>query len=436
MSIEILTIIMIGALLVTLLLGLPLAFTLGGIAMAFTIGVWGPKGLYMAATTAMSQGTNEILLAVPLFIFMGTMLEKSGMADDLYDMMYRSFGFLKGGLAIGTVGICTVFAAMAGISAVATVTMGLIALPSMLKRGYHKDLAVGCIAAGGALGILIPPSVTMILYALLARESVGKLFAGGLIPGLVLAGCFVLYIGIRCQLQPHLAPALPVEERPDWREKLRSLKAIIGPGALILLVLGSIYTGICTPTEASGIGALGSVLVVITKGNFNWKILSEASYSTCRITAMVMWIVIGSSCFASIYNAAGSQELVTNLLANLPGGRWAVFVLLQVIYFVLGMFLDPTGIVMLCTPVFVPVIIKLGFDPVWFGITFIISMEMAYITPPFGFNLFYMRSVVPKNVSMMDIYRSVLPFICIQIFCLILVAIFPQLVLWLPNLIN
>ncbi|MCP4578802.1 MAG: TRAP transporter large permease subunit [Deltaproteobacteria bacterium] len=436
MSIEILTIAMISALLLTLLLGHPLAFTLGGIAMAFTIGVWGPKGLYMAATTALSQGTNEILLAVPLFIFMGAMLEKSGMADDLYDMMYRSFGFLRGGLAIGTVGICTIFAAMAGISAVATVTMGLIALPSMLKRGYHKNLAVGCIAAGGALGILIPPSVTMILYALLARESVGKLFAGGLVPGLILAGLFVTYIGIRCLIQPHLAPALPVEERPDWREKLRSLKAILGPGALILVVLGSIYAGICTPTEASGIGALGSVLVVIFKRNFKWKTLLEASYGTCRITAMVMWIVIGSSCFASIYNAAGSQELVTNILANLPGGRWAVFILLQLLYFVLGMFLDPTGIVMLCTPVFVPVIIKLGFDPVWFGITFIISMEMAYITPPFGFNLFYLRSVVPKDVSMMDIYRSVLPFICLQILCLILVAVFPQLVLWLPNLIN
>ncbi len=436
MSIELLTVIMISALLVTLSLGLPLSFTLGGIAMIFTFFVWGPKGLYMAATTAISQGTNEILLAVPLFIFMGTMLEKSGMADDLYDMMYRSFGFLKGGLAIGTVGICTIFAAMAGISAVATVTMGLIALPSMLSRGYHKDLALGCIAAGGALGILIPPSVTMILYALLAQESVGSLFAGGLVPGLILAFLFIVYIAIRCRLQPHLAPALPLDERPNFKETILSLKAILWPGLLMILVLGSIYAGICTPTEASGIGALGSVLVVIFKGNFRWKMLTESCHGTCRITVMVMWIVIGSQCFSAIYNAAGSQELVTNILANLPGGRWAVFALLQSLYFILGMFLDPTGIVMLCTPVFVPVIIKLGFNPVWFGITFIISMEMAYITPPFGFNLFYLKSVVPKGISMVDIYRSVLPFIGLQILCLILVSMFPQLVLWLPNLIN
>ncbi|RJR27588.1 MAG: TRAP transporter large permease subunit, partial [Desulfobacteraceae bacterium] len=237
-------------------------------------------------------------------------------------------------------------------------------------------------------------------------------------------------------LQPHLAPALPPEERPNFQEKLRSIKAIILPAALITLVLGSIYAGICTPTEAAGIGALGSLLIVVFKGNFNWRMLLEVSINSSRITVMVMWIVIGSQCFSAIYNAAGSQELVTNILAGLPGGKWAVYILLQAVYFVLGMFLDPTGIVMLCTPVFVPVILKLGFDPVWFGITFIINMEMAYITPPFGFNLFYMRSVVPPDVSMVDIYRSVIPFILIQILCLILVTLFPQIVLWLPSYIK
>lgn len=436
MSIELITVLMIVTLLLVLVLGQPLSISLGGIAMVFTLAVWGPKGLYMAATTALSSATSDILLAVPLFVFMGAMLQTSGIADDLYEMIHHLFGSVRGGLAIGTVGICTVFAAMAGISAVATVTMGLVALPSMLSRGYDKKLALGSIAAGGALGILIPPSVTMILYALLARESVGKLFAGGIMPGLVLAGLFVVYIAIMCLLKPKIAPAIKDEARLPLIKRLVYLKAAFWPVLLIGLVLGTIYSGICTPTEASGIGALGSVIAVMTNRRFTKNTFFSASITTLKITSMVMWIVIGSGCFSAIYNAAGSQELVTNVLANLPGGRWAVFIVLQAIYFILGTFLDPTGIVMLCTPVFVPVIVKLGFDPIWFGITFIINMEMAYLTPPFGFNLFYLRSIVPEGITMGHIYRSVLPFIALQMLCLVLVSVFPQIILWLPNMMK
>ncbi|MBU4275634.1 MAG: TRAP transporter large permease subunit [Proteobacteria bacterium] len=436
MSIELITVLMIVTLLLVLVLGQPLSISLGGIAMAFTLAVWGPKGLYMAATTALSSATSDILLAVPLFVFMGAMLQTSGIADDLYEMIHHLFGSVRGGLAIGTVGICTVFAAMAGISAVATVTMGLVALPSMLSRGYDKKLALGSIAAGGALGILIPPSVTMILYALLARESVGKLFAGGIMPGLLLAALFVVYIVILCLIKPKVAPAIEDEARLPILKRLVYLKAAFWPVLLIGLVLGTIYSGICTPTEASGIGALGSVIAVISNRRFTKNTFFSASITTLKITSMVMWIVIGSGCFSAIYNAAGSQELVTNILANLPGGRWAVFIVLQAIYFILGTFLDPTGIVMLCTPVFVPVIIKLGFDPIWFGITFIINMEMAYLTPPFGFNLFYLRSIVPEGITMGHIYRSVLPFIALQMFCLVLVSVFPQIILWLPNMMK
>ncbi len=436
MSIELITVLMIATLLLVLLLGQPLSIGLGGTAMVFTLAVWGPKGLYMAATTALSSATSDILLAVPLFVFMGAMLQTSGIADELYEMIHNLFGSVRGGLAIGTVGICTVFAAMAGISAVATVTMGLVALPSMLKRGYEKKLALGSIAAGGALGILIPPSVTMILYALLARESVGKLFAGGLMPGLLLSMLFVLYIIIICLVKPKWAPAIENEDRLPLLERLKYLKAAFWPVLLIALVLGTIYAGICTPTEASGVGALGSVIAVITNRRFSWQTFFAASVTTIKITSMVMWIVIGSGCFSAIYNAAGSQELVTNVLANLPGGRWGVFIVLQTIYFILGTFLDPTGIVMLCTPVFVPVIIKLGFDPIWFGVTFIINMEMAYLTPPFGFNLFYLRSIVPPGITMAHIYKSVLPFIALQMLCLVLVSIFPQIILWLPKMMK
>lgn len=427
---------MIASLLLTLALGLPLSFTLGGIATIFTLAVWGPKGLLMTASTAFSLGTNDVLLSIPLFIFMGAMLQCSGIADDLYETMHRILGSLRGGLASGTVIVCTLFAAMAGISAVATVTMGIIALPAMLKRHYDKGLALGCIAGGGALGILIPPSVIMIIYALLANESVGRLFAGGLIPGLFLAALFIAYISIRSYLQPNIAPPLPPEERLSLKGKLVILKSIVYPAILIFLVLGTIYLGIATPTEASGIGALGSVLVVILQRKFTWKIFGEACDSAFRLSAMSLWIVVGSSCFAAIYNAAGSQELVTQVIAGLPGGRWAVFIAIQATYFVLGTFLDPTGIVLLCTPIFVPVILKLGFSAVWFGIVFVINMEMAYLTPPFGFNLFYLRSVAPKGVTMVDIYKAVIPFILIQLICLILVSVFPELVLWLPSKLN
>ena len=435
MGLELFTLIIVASLLITLAIGLPLCFTLGGIAIIFTIGFWGPKGLLMAASTAYSVGTNDVIICVPLFIFMGTMLQCSGIADDLYGAMHRLLGPVNGGLAVGTVFISTVFAAMAGISAVATVTMGLIALPAMLKRGYHKSLAMGCIAGGGALGILIPPSITMILYALLANESVGKLFAGGVVPGIMLSVMFIGYILIRCRLQPHLAPAITSDEKLSFADKLKVLKTVIYPAILIFLVLGTIYLGIATPTEASGIGALGSVLVVILKKRFSWKTFRDACDGSLRLSVMSLWIVIGSSCFSAIYNAAGSQDLVTEVIANMPGGRWMVFAALQATYFVLGTFLDPTGIVLLCTPIFVPVIIKLGFDPAWFGITFIINMEMAYLTPPFGFNLFYLRSIVPEGITMTDIYRSVIPFIIIQMICLILVAMFPQLALWFPKLV-
>jgi tripartite ATP-independent transporter DctM subunit len=433
MSIEWLTVIMFLVLLVALYLGHPLSIVLGGTAIFFTLIIWGPKGLYMAATTSLASAMNETLLSVPLFVFMGTMLQASGIAEDMYDMMYRSIGRVRGGLAVGTVIICTIFAAMAGISAVATITMGLIALPSMLKRGYDKHLALGCIAAGGALGILIPPSVPMILYALLARESVGKLFAGGFLPGFLLSGLLIAYILILCAIKPHKAPAIPPEERIRGESMLKSFKAVFWSILLIALVLGSIYSGACTPTEAAGAGALGSVLAVIFNKKFTWNTFASAVHSTFRLTVMVMWIVIGSSCFSHIFNAAGSQDLVTNLLANLPGGRWAVFCFLQLIYFILGMLLDPTGIVMICTPIFVPVITKLGFDSVWFGVTFIINMEMAYLTPPFGYNLFYLRSIAPEGVQMADIYRSVIPFIALQMLCLILVSIFPEIILWLPR---
>lgn len=428
------TILLFASLLLVLALGLPVAFCFGGIAIIFVLWQWGPKALYMLATTTFGEWTNYILIAIPLFILMAHFLERSGIADDLYEAMYRWLGPLHGGLAMGTVVICTIFAAMSGISGVATVTMGLIALPSMLKRRYDKSIAVGCISAGGTLGILIPPSVLMIVYAHLTGESVGALFMGGVFPGLIISALFIGYIGIKCALHPHLGPPVPKEERTfNMRQKLASLKAIVFPAFLIVLVLGLIYAGVTTATEAAGVGAFGALVGVLIHRRFSLKMLNDSLMGTLRITCMVMWILIGAKAFTHVYTAIGAPEFVHGLVSGWQLNRWLILIAMQGVLFILGMFMDPAGIIMICTPVFVPVIKSLGFNPVWFGILFTINMEMGYITPPFGFNLFYMRSLVPKEITMMDVYKSIVPFVFLEMIGLALVMIFPQIALWLPS---
>jgi tripartite ATP-independent transporter DctM subunit len=373
------------------------------------------------------------LLAIPLFIFMAMILERAGVADDLYTMMHRWMGPVRGGLAIGTVLICAIFAAMSGISATATVSMGLIALPAMLKRKYDKIIALGCISGGGALGILIPPSVPMILYATLTGESIGGLFAGGVLPGLLLTLIFILYIGIRCFFQPALGPALPKEERATWKEKFASLRAVVLPIMIIVMVLGSIYAGVCTATEAATLGVLGAFISAAVYRRLNWQMFKESCFRTASLTAMIIWILIGAYCFTSVYTGTGAHELMEHLLLSIPGGRYAILFTMQVVFFILGCILDPAGIIMICTPVFVPVIKSLGFDPLWFGVLFIMNMEMGYLTPPFGFNLFYMKAIAPPGVTMSDIYRSIVPFVALQGIGLIIVIIFPEIALWLPK---
>ena len=432
MSIEIITILLFGSLVLFLALGLPLAFVLGGVGMGGCYFLWGSKGLFVAAAQAYGAMGKFTLLAIPLFIFMAMILERAGVAEDLYTMMHRWMGPLRGGLAIGTVLICTIFAAMAGISGAATVSMGLIALPAMLKRNYNKVIAMGCISGGGALGILIPPSVPMILYAALTGESVGGLFAGGVFPGIILASLFVLYIGLRCFFQPSLGPALPKEERASWQEKIASLRAVILPVFIIIMVLGSIYAGVCTPTEAAALGVLGAAISSAVYRKLNWGSIREACHRTASLTTMIIWILIGAYCFTSVYTGTGAQDLMEELLLSIPGGRYAILFTMQAVFFVLGCVLDPAGIIMICTPVFVPVITSLGFDPLWFGVLFIINMEMGYLTPPFGFNLFYMKAIAPPSVTMGDIYRSIIPFVALQAVGLVVVIAFPQLALWLP----
>jgi tripartite ATP-independent transporter DctM subunit len=433
MSIEVITLLLFGALILFLALGLPLAFVMGGVGMVGCYFLWGSKGLFVAAAQAYGAMGKFSLLAIPLFVFMAMILERAGVADDLYTMMHRWMGSLKGGLAIGTVLICTIFAAMSGISGAATVSMGLIALPAMLKRNYNKVIAMGCISGGGALGILIPPSVPMILYATLTGESVGGLFAGGVFPGLLLSALFILYIGIRCLFQPALGPPLPTEERATWEEKLVSLRAVALPILIILMVLGSIYAGVCTPTEAAALGVLGATLSAAVYRKLRWALIKEACYRTGSLTAMIIWILIGAYCFTSVYTGTGAHELMEHLLLSIPGGKYSVLITMQLVFLILGCILDPAGIIMICTPVFVPVIKSLGFDPLWFGVLFIMNMEMGYLTPPFGFNLFYMKAIAPPGITMSDIYRSIFPFVILQGVGLAIVVIFPEIALWFPR---
>jgi len=342
---------------------------------------------------------------------------------------------LRGGLAMGTVLICTLFAAMSGISGAGTVTMGIVALPNMLKRGYDKRIAMGCIMAGGALGVLIPPSVIMIVYGLFAQQSVGRLFAGGIFPGLLLSSLFVIYIGIRCYLNPSLGPVLPPEERANWRLKLVSLQAIVLPLFLVFGVLGSIFLGMATPTEASAVGAFGAIICAALHRKLNWSLVFNAAKRTLRTTAMIMWIILASAIFVAVYQGLGAAALIENMLMTAPVGKWVILIMMQLTLFILGCFIDPIGILMMTTPVFLPVIAFLGFDPLWYGIVFVVNMEMAYLTPPFGSNLFYMKGVVPKGITMLDIYRSIGPFVLLQALGLVIVIAFPQIALFIPSLL-
>lgn len=436
MDILAITIMLFGCLFFVLATGLPVSFALGGVGVIFTFFLWGPNAVGVIAFAAYDLMSSPILMAAPLFMLMGIILQESGIADDVYEMFYRWMGPVRGGLAIGTIIICTIFAAIIGVSGASTITMGLIALPSMLKRNYDKNIVLGSVAAGGILGILIPPSVIMIIYAMISGESVGDLFAAGVFPGLLLASLYILYIAIRSYIQPHLGPALPKEERATFKEKIISLKAVILPLFLIFLVLGTIYLGICTPTEAAAIGALGAFVCAAIRKKLNWDLVKTACRQTFRLVGMALWVLLGASVFNSLYRAVGAQSLIINLVGELGMTPWTVLILMQASLFVLGMLMDDFAVVMLCVPIYVPIIKALGFNPLWFAMLFMVQIQMAYLTPPYGFNLFYMKSIVPPEITMGDIYRSVVPFVCLQLIGLILVMVFPQIALWLPNLLK
>lgn len=435
MSIEWVTVILFGGMLLLLLTGLPITFILGGFGIVVAFFLWGPESLTMVLFGVRSVMGFGVLVSIPLFVFMGMMLKQSGIIDQFYTTMLNWLGFLPGSLAMVTVGVCTVMAAMVGEVTPATLTMGTIALPAMLKKGYDKEIAIGCIQAGAALGFLIPPSVIAILYAVVAKQSIGQFFAGGLIPGLLLAAMITIYVVVRSAIQPHLAPIVPREERASWREKFSSLRAIIFPTAIVATVLGTILTGIATPVEASALGALASIIAAAASRKLSWQGVKEATSMTLRLTSIAMWIFVAALAFGKVYGALGASQIVENVLNAVQLGPLGVIIVMQLTYFFLGMILDDTAILFIALPIYIPIAIHLGFDPLWFGVLYIVNMQMAYLTPPFGYCLFLIKSVVPKDITMGDIYRSVWPFVIIQGICLALCIAFPEIVLWFPKLL-
>lgn len=435
MSLEIITILYFACMFIALFLGLPVAFGLGGTAVIFA-GIFEPRYLLAIPKAFYYTPWSTILVTVPLFLFMGNLIRYSGIADAAYEAAYKLIGRLPGGLAVGTVQVCTIFAAITGITPPATITMGQIAYPSMMKFNYDRSIAIGSIGAGGALGALIPPSVPFIFYGLLAKVSIGGLFMAGLLPGLMLALFYSIYIVTRCTIQPHIGPALPAEMKFSGREKARAVLDIWPFAVLILLVLGSIWAGVATPAEAAAVGSTGALVINLVYRNLTWKILKESLASTLQLAGMGLWILIGANIFLNIFTALGSNQLLTSAVLSMPGGTMGILLMMMAIILLLGMVMDDWAIIMLCTPLFIPIIDQLGVDKIWFGVLFVVNIQIAYLTPPFGFVLFWMKGIMPPDVNMGDIYKSVWPFVALQLVGLTLIFLFPQIALWLPQLVN
>jgi len=429
MSVELATIVLFGGLLLLLFLGVPVAFAIGALCVPLIFLLWGQSGLLTLVTTTVGTITDPTLITIPLFLLMGNFLLHSGISDRLFQALSYWLSGVRGGLAIVSVAVCVALDMCTGFGP-GILTMGMIAIPAMLKRGYDKRLAVGTVLAGGA-GDILPPSIIMIIFAYVARVSVGRLFFAGFIPGFVLAGSYMLYVAIRCYLQPQLAP--PLAEAVTWKMRTASLREVVPPTLLIVAVLGSIFLGIATPTEAAAVGAFGAFLCCLGYRRFSWKMLRTSCLETLKISGMVLWILVAATLFGITTNMAGIRELVIGVISGLPVNPWVILIGMQLILLVFGMFMDDYAIVTICAPIFIPIAASLGFDLIWFSIVFILNMQVAYLTPPFGWALIMMRGVAPPEITTADIWRSVPPFIAIQVVILILVMLIPQLALWLPG---
>ncbi len=441
-----LTVLMFGSLLILLMAGLPLAFVTGGLACVFLFLFGDAQMLNILPSRIFPLMTNYQLSAIPMFILMASILERAGIIEELFDMVYKILGGLRGGLGISTIIASTLLAAMCGVIGATEVTMGLIALPAMIARRYHPTIACGSILAGGTLGILIPPSILAILFAVIAQQSVGELFIGAVVPGLILSGLYIIYIFTMCTWKPEMGPPIPVEERVSTKDKIKLLGNMFAPIVLVSVVLGIIFAGIATPVEAAGVGTFGALVVAAMHRRLTLENVRAAAVTTLRVTGMVLWIIFGATLFVGFYVVNGGQQFINEAIAGTGLGPYGILVLMMVILVVLGMFLDWVGILLLAVPIFIPLLKTMQFDGVfglpgvapdelalWFGVVYMVNMQMSFISPPFGYALFYLKSVAPPGVTMAQIYRSSIPFLFLQATGLAICIIFPEVVLWLPR---
>lgn len=427
---------MFGAMLVLLATGQRVFAMIGAVGAASALLLWGDGSSQMAFNASIKLLNWYPLLTLPMFIFMGYMLSESGIASDLYNMIHEWTAWIPGGLAIGTILLMVLISAINGLSVAGMAVGCSIALPEMLKRGYDKRMVTGVIQAGSSLGILVPPSVVLVLYGMISRQPVGQLWLAGVFPGLLMAALFILYVAIRCRLQPELGPPLSAEERSGYTalQRFRLLAAGLVPLGLMVAVIGLFLTGVTSLVESSAIGAVASLLIALVKRRLTWKVLHETVRQTLNISAMFMWIILAALCFGAVFDGLGAVRALEGLFVNDWGlGRWQILLLMQLSFIVMGMFLDDTAMLVIVAPLYVPLVSALGFSPIWFGILYTITCQIAYITPPFGYNLFLMKAMAPKEIGLRDIYASIVPFVLIMVLTLLLVMIFPQIALWLPE---
>ena len=437
MSYEMIAIMMFSSMMLMLMTGQRVFGVIGGVAAVASLALWGTGGSDLPFSAAMKLMKWYPLLTLPMFIFMGYVLSESKLADDLYRMFHVWMGPVNGGLAIGTIGLMVLISAMNGLSVAGMAIGATIALPELLRRNYDKRMITGVIQAGSSLGILVPPSVVLVLYAMIARQPVGQLWLAGVIPGLMMAGLFILYIYIRCKLQPQLGPALGDEHRDiSMSEKLRLLNAGLLPLGIFAVMMVPFVNGWTSLVESSAIGALAALLTAVFKGRMTKQVFETTIRQTLAITCMFMWIILAAMGFGAIFDGLGAVRAIDDLFTEQLGlNPWVILILMQLSFLVMGTFLDDTAMLVIVAPLYVPLVRHLGFDLIWYGVLYTITTQIAYMTPPFGYNLFLMRAMAPPEIGVRDIYVSIVPFVLVMIIALALILFFPQIALWLPNYI-
>jgi len=434
---EIVVVIMLGGLLIGIFSGFPLAYIVGFLGLVMGIFVWREQVAEMLYLRVVSLMLTYQLLAIPLFVYMGEMLERSGIIEKLYDALYLWLGGLRGGLGIVTIVVGTVMAATVGVISASVTMLTLIALPSMIKRGYSKSLAGGTCVAGGVLGILIPPSIMIIIYAFMASLPVGKLLFGAFFPGFLLAAFYIIYIAVRSFLEPDIAPPVPPEQRaiPFLRKMEMLLVSLVPPAILVMAVLGVIFFGIAAATEAAGVGAFAAALLTIVYRRFSWQVFSEVMTATARLCGFILLVGAMSFAFTGVFLGAGGGEVVSEAIIAMPGGRWGAFAAIQFIIFLLGFFIDWIGIVFIMAPIMTPMFQVLGFDPVWAGIMVCVNLQTSFMTPPFAMGIYICKGAADPSlgVSIADIIRGIVPFVILILVAMALMVMWPEIILWLPS---